>query len=381
MPNPIPWVYSPHLGDYVWNPRTDQITTKAGQIFPRPAAIPRASLIPASYEGSLPSFDPQYSSSPTRTSHYVTRPGPANPVGHTQAVGSPPGMQSLTNAMGKLNARNAGKGKGPPPQKFTPQKEARVAIATQHPNRNIRTRINIDKEGVTSSLFPEFKSQKSRFFKKGRVFLVLWSEPAGAGGNDGTVYTAGGGTTVWEEGVTLNQFQERVFSKVRRFVVIREGRDYCNALPISTYGGRGVAKFGVVKSEHCIIFTGKTPPNPTAQERQQRDEEGMRPVPIRVDPDTPVNTLDVMSRLNLVSIMTVQHNIKVKPFGTINERSVDALMMQHDNAWGGAPVPGPSTRTPFPRPAEEEENDDEDDDDDEGDDDGEDEEEQSEEEE
>jgi hypothetical protein len=57
-----------------------------------------------------------------------------------------------------------------------------------------------------------------------------------------------------------------VHSKVRWFVVIREGGYHCGALPIATYGGQGVAKRGVVKSEHGIIHTGKNIPRPNANE-------------------------------------------------------------------------------------------------------------------
>lgn len=55
----------------------------------------------------------------------------------------------------------------------------------------------------------------------GRVFMMLWTEPAG--------YTGGGGTkhgshisTVW-----LN---ERAFSEIRRFVVVKDGHGSCSCL-------------------------------------------------------------------------------------------------------------------------------------------------------
>jgi hypothetical protein len=57
--------------------------------------------------------------------------------------------------------------------------------------------------------------------------------------------------------------------------VIRQtqGAKYCSALPISTYGGQGVGKNGVVKSEHGIIYTGKDVPRLDPNELPRRNEE------------------------------------------------------------------------------------------------------------
>ena len=106
--------------------------------------------------------------------------------------------------------------------------------------------VLISDENVTSTLFPDFRIRPARFFTVGRVFLVLWSEP---GGGHSTI-------PEWEPGIVLNSFHERVYSNVRRFVVIRqaEGSNFCQALPINTYDNQRVAKAGVNKSEHCIFI-------------------------------------------------------------------------------------------------------------------------------
>jgi hypothetical protein len=101
----------------------------------------------------------------------------------------------------------------------------------------------------------------------------------------------------------------------------------------------------------------------------------MRPMTIRVDPDNPTEHLDVMSRLNLAGVTTVQYNIKVKSFGMINQGSVRALRQQFTNVWGPSFLPAPPGRQAQPITTHDDEHDDdaadpedEEDDDEEGDD-------------
>lgn len=115
------------------------------------------------------------------------------------------------------------------------------------------TQMLLSTDGEAEKLFDNFRrrAHPTRFFTRGKVFWLLWSEPAGDTQNDITQTTAA---------VTVGRYGERVFSKVRLFVVILEGRTYCSALPILTYGDRGVAKTGVTKSEHALVYSGRIPP-------------------------------------------------------------------------------------------------------------------------
>jgi hypothetical protein len=137
----------------------------------------------------------------------------------------------------------------------------------------------------------------------------------------------------YEPGVVINHLGARVFSKIRRFVVIREGDSYCNALPINTYAGRGVAKHGIAKSEHAIIYTGRTPPRVRTDEAPKRGETGMQSIPIRVDADSFDELLDPMSRIDFGGVTKIQHNIRVKPLGIVNSTSMAALQHQFKVVW------------------------------------------------
>ena len=199
-----------------------------------------------------------------------------------------------------------------------------------------RMLIKTGSEGDTEQLFSTFeiRAAPKRFFTVGKVFMVLWSEPAGEAR---TLVT--GAIPARTPGTTKGRFGENVFSKVRRFVVIREAQTYCSALPITTYGAQGVGKAGVTKSEHAIIYTGKQASEPMAIEEPSRGEVGMRPDPIRVDPDDREDKLDPRSRIDFGKVHTIQHNIKVRSYGRVNDRSMQALIKQFNNCWYASSVP------------------------------------------
>ncbi|KAI7315193.1 hypothetical protein KC315_g11161 [Hortaea werneckii] len=112
-----------------------------------------------------------------------------------------------------------------------------------------------------------------------------------------------------------------------------------------TYSGRGVGKPGVKKSEHCIIYTGHSSPLPLREEIPRDGEAGMRLISIRVIPDDHVTKLDPVSRLDLGKPCTINHNIKVKPFGQVDALHLTALLSQFSLVWS---VPSPSVHMPPP---------------------------------
>ena len=279
-----PWQHNLALGgDFIYRPRSDEIILKTGRTFVRPRNISVESLHHAIYEGPLPM---QYSEN--RRMRTI-------PQGSVEVVFQSP----------------------------TPSQIARHEPARQ-PDSHGRT-VSLGNMHVVSSPFPAFKVPKNakQYFHVGRIFSVLWSESA----ETGSVVTR------WEPGIVLNHLGNRVFSKVRRFVVIREGSNYCHALPITTYSGRGVSKPGVVKSEHVIIYSSQPAAQPQQDELPKRGEAGMRPVPIQVTLDSPSEVLEPMSRLNLGGVTMVQHNTKVQSFGKVCEASINDLQRQYEDVW------------------------------------------------
>lgn len=193
--------------------------------------------------------------------------------------------------------------------------------------RGARARLIGDRR-QEEQLFKTYKVKPSSFFIFGRVFQTLWSQPAGA-----TKITTRVERVDPDPGFSQVRFGETVHTKIRRFVVVRAKDTYCSAVPISTYGGRGVAKPGVNKSEHVIVYSGNQPPAATAAELPGPSETGMRNRPIRVVKDAIHNELDLMSRIDLGKVYTIEYNVKVKAFGVVHQDSMVPLDSQFRNVF------------------------------------------------
>ena len=88
---------------------------------------------------------------------------------------------------------------------------------------------------------------------------------------------------------------------------------------VSTHSGRGSPQGN--KNEHGIIFTGKTAPAP-------QNERGMQEKAIRVNPDDKGAVLDPKSRINYGKVYNIEHNVKVKNFGSLSPEYLAALIEQ-----------------------------------------------------
>jgi hypothetical protein len=86
-----------------------------------------------------------------------------------------------------------------------------------------RQRLIDTQSGDSEKLDPSFSIRPGTFFSVGRVFKVLWAEPAG------------GNATVITRNTFKNLFGERVHSKVRWFVVIRKGSAESSSLSTGFY--------------------------------------------------------------------------------------------------------------------------------------------------
>ena len=95
--------------------------------------------------------------------------------------------------------------------------------------------------------------------------------------------------------------------------------DWWNS-PILTYSKRGTTKAGVDPTTHAIIYTPDPGPG------RLSEETGMTKKPIRVNPVTPSQTLDPLSRVNFARVYTVDHNVRIMPVGQVAEDSMHRLV-------------------------------------------------------
>ncbi|KAF7118566.1 hypothetical protein CNMCM5793_008100 [Aspergillus hiratsukae] len=147
------------------------------------------------------------------------------------------------------------------------------------------------------------------FFAVGRVFAILWHEGRG---QQGTVIS----DFIDQGQFTRVRYGEEIFSGIRRMVVVRPMSQCAWCVPITTYGGKGVAKPGVDPAKHAIVYMRGSVPSPKA------DEPRMTKEPLEVEPARFNEKLDEMSRLNFGKVYTVEHNVKVRNIGMISWASM-----------------------------------------------------------
>jgi len=141
---------------------------------------------------------------------------------------------------------------------------------------------------------------RATFFVLGRVFKMLWTEPAGQM-NPGKTRNSTHFSTV--------QYGETAFSEIRRFVVVRNKGEFSQCIPIQTYRGRGAAKPGVRMGDHGIIHTTVAAPN-------QLPGEALTKYSIQVQ-STEGEYLELESRVNYGKAYAVEHNVKVLDVGMV----------------------------------------------------------------
>lgn len=145
-----------------------------------------------------------------------------------------------------------------------------------------------------------------KWFRVGRVFSTLWTDALGTASN---VYDSQFMSTV-----SVIQYGERVYSTIRRFVVVKFDPEhrFCVCLPVTTYDGRGIDKRGIRLNDHGQIYSGNRVPNPI---------NGLEKEPLRVKLASGARELDRRSYINYGRPYTVQTNVKVKDVGELDSAS------------------------------------------------------------
>lgn len=166
-----------------------------------------------------------------------------------------PEDSNITDQSGSLNARNE-------PQMHSSYQSSgrRGAGHWQRPRQIRNRRIASATPGDTEELDPTYTARNSdyqKFFLPGRVFSTLWTDAFAATTNDESEKNA-------SSNVSYVIYGQRVHSKIRRFVVVRQAKDLksCTCVSVTTYNGQGVGKRGINLNEHGLIYSsGKLPRN------------------------------------------------------------------------------------------------------------------------
>jgi hypothetical protein len=161
--------------------------------------------------------------------------------------------------------------------------------------------------------------RSKEFFFEGRVFSVIMNETAGSNstssnGEDATDYNSSNSIN------TVKYENNFVYTNVRRFIVVRQKREFCYACPIFTYSGRATTKRGVRPEEHGIAYSwGKKP-------QLIPGEGGITKPSIAVVMAEGLPSLHVASRIYYGIIHPIQYNVKVKEIGYIPTAQIPWLI-------------------------------------------------------
>lgn len=137
-----------------------------------------------------------------------------------------------------------------------------------------------------------------KYFKKGRVFMVHWAEPS------------------------KEAKENKAYTNVERFVVIRPRSTHCICLPIKTYAGRATSKAGVNADDHAALVGCGDEAQLHSQERKLK----RRAIAMKVEDAS--QTIDPMARINFGKLYTVEYNLPVRTVGRIQPDCL-ALLEQY----------------------------------------------------
>ncbi|KAF2996447.1 hypothetical protein E8E13_003810 [Curvularia kusanoi] len=162
-------------------------------------------------------------------------------------------------------------------------------------------------------------AEARQFFKKGRVFAMLYSEPAGETAR----------FDPHNDAYTTVRFGEAVFTQIRRFVIVSVRRGFVYACAIATYGGQGTRKHGCNPAEHAVICNTGVDPRTCLLPGESLPKEG-----IQVDPPEQADSnsyLSTKSRLRFGKAYTIEWNVKVKDIGTVAARDMARLLQYYQD--------------------------------------------------
>ncbi|KAF2732578.1 hypothetical protein EJ04DRAFT_607477 [Polyplosphaeria fusca] len=178
------------------------------------------------------------------------------------------------------------------------------------------------------------------FFITGKVFKMLWVEPAGQ---------VNPGKTRGSTHFSTISYGETAYSEIRRFVVIRNRGSFSqcmyvdlmlnavpwraayagtngNLSPIQTYRRKGATKPGLNVQDHGVIFTGDRGDDPP----DLLENEGITKQAIRVD-SAAGEVLEAESRINYGKPYAVEHNVKVLEVGQVAPEHIHLLQIYFED--------------------------------------------------
>ncbi|ORY18199.1 hypothetical protein BCR34DRAFT_554381 [Clohesyomyces aquaticus] len=191
--------------------------------------------------------------------------------------------------------------------------DVQETVGGDKPRRYIKTgRDSSEVENLDSRFRRVASHHHAHFFRRGRVFKMLWTEPAGRDAP---------GNTRGSTHFSLVRFNETAYSEIRRFVVLQNKGTFSQCIPVQTYRGQGATKRGLVVEDHAIIYTA----DPGIGAPTPFEGEDITKHPIRVQSSSG-EQLESASRVNFGKPYAVEHNCKVMDVGIVGDEHIHLLV-------------------------------------------------------
>ncbi|KIW88293.1 uncharacterized protein Z519_10860 [Cladophialophora bantiana CBS 173.52] len=193
-----------------------------------------------------------------------------------------------------------------PEQAWSPQKKNNKMPL--RPSFGEKSRSRRQNHGTKEELDVGYHKKDSKWYTVGRVFTMLWHANAtGVGHTEDTGFTSTG------------PYNQKIYSQIRRFAVIKQGHGFSWAIPINTYHGKGISRDSFDEEDHqahAIIYMEDTKPE------RLPGEPVMLKTPIMVDKTSEDKKLHPASRIRFDKVFTIEHNVRVKNVGKISAASM-----------------------------------------------------------
>ncbi|KAH6668953.1 hypothetical protein B0J14DRAFT_657961 [Halenospora varia] len=243
----------------------------------------------------------QYTSSPS--SAYTAVPERSRGRGPSVSYPSPPVIHEDRAETAPWPSTPGGTMGGP---RTGPYSSAAPPQPADQPRRNADHRHIFGTPGNKETLDPRYQIRNhdyKKFFRPGRVFSTLWTDPSSGKTNRNQTF------------ISTVMYGEKVHTKIRRFVVVRQRDKCCTCLPVTSYEGRGHKKTGIDLEEHGQIYSLKKP----------REVKGISKRPLKVILSKTGDNLEDTSLINYGRMYTVESNVKVLDVGVLDEDSQKRL--------------------------------------------------------
>ncbi|RYO37781.1 hypothetical protein AA0111_g2178 [Alternaria arborescens] len=213
--------------------------------------------------------------------------------------------------------------------------QSREAIASQTEYEPNSTVLNEDTSMWDVYELPDssFRVRNQAFFIEGRMFAMLFNEAVEDDSADLLTNHYGDVTGLYQS--TRVKHSDIAPAQVRIFIVVKRKRDFCYAVPVSTYGNLATTKPGVWPEAHAIAYSYGCDPQLVA------GEQALQKLPIAVQMARNEKPLEVASRIYFGIHYPIQYGVKAKDLGCVHPdwiaRFTEYWKMENEDVFKNGP--------------------------------------------